>query len=270
MNFLRHCEKPSFLEFLCSNIIYLTKLLDTEVRESKYLVHATNKKCAFEVLELAYKRLHKDEVFYATAKLCIVFETSKFGSVKDGKELTKEVLRKCRRALCEEIRFTSSNPDDASRLARLQLQLHSAAYNCLVALFIRTQTEPKLYLACLFKDDVSKSEFVLEPLVDQKRQYTFAVEVENFREHKTKLISLRNEFRESDTSAGMSNNMDANGSFIGGLSSSNVYPSTQNVCGSSLSEELGIFDFNGSFLRVKLTSQCVFFFHIFNYIYSLR
>jgi hypothetical protein len=94
LHFLRHCEKPSFLEFLCTNTIYLTKLLDAETRESKYMVLATNKKCAFQILELAYKRLHKDELFYATAKLCIVFETSKFGAVKDGKELTKEVCKK--------------------------------------------------------------------------------------------------------------------------------------------------------------------------------
>lgn len=263
MNFLRYCEKPSFLEFLCSNIIYLTRILDTEIRESKYSLLATNKKCAFEILELAYKRLHKDEIFHAIAKLCIVFETSKFGAVKDGKELTKEVLRKCRRALCEEIRFTSSDVEQVRQLARLQLQLHSSAYNCLVALFVRTQTEPKLYLACLFKDDIAKSEFVLEPLVDQKKQYTFAVEVENFRERKTKLISLRNEFRESDTSfSTTANNIDSNGSYIGSLNSSNAYLSTQNAYGSSLSEELSIFDFSGNLSRVRyltLYFPCNFF-----------
>ena len=122
---------------------------------------AMNKKCAFELLELTYKRLHKDEIFFASAKLCIAFETTKHGKAKDGKELTKEVLRKCRKSLCEEVKFISNMSDAAlSKLNNLQLQLHCAAYNCLVSLFIRTQTEPKLYLACLFKDDTAKVTFL--------------------------------------------------------------------------------------------------------------
>jgi len=45
---------------------------------------------------------------------------------------------------------------DLDQLVSLQYQMHCSAYNCLCSLFIRTQTEPKLYQAFLFKDDVAK------------------------------------------------------------------------------------------------------------------
>ena len=57
-------------------------------------------------------------------------------------------------------------------------QLHCAAYNCLVALFIRTQKEPRLYSAYLFKDDESKMEFIFEPLIAKSKEYKFSIEVE--------------------------------------------------------------------------------------------
>ena len=114
-----------------------------------------------------------------------------------------QVLRKCRKSLCEQVRFSSSDADQINKLEQLQLQLHSSAYNCLVALFVRTQTEPKLYLACLFKDDVAKGEFVFEPLIDRKREYTFSVEVDSLRERRTRVISLRGEFREDGPVSGL-------------------------------------------------------------------
>ncbi len=101
--------------------------------------------------------LKSKEIFHPSAKLCQSYEQTKFGLIKDGKELTKEVLRKCRKYLCEEIKFTSSmEAQDLDQLVSLQYQMHCSAYNCLCSLFIRTQTEPKLYQAFLFKDDVAK------------------------------------------------------------------------------------------------------------------
>ena len=155
--FLCNCNKPTFLEFLCANIVFLINILDIDLNESSFEIHATNKKSVFKILELAYRRLHKDEIFFSSAKLSIVYETNKFGSLKDGKELTKEVLRKCRKYLIEEVKFISNtDPVKNEKLLNLQRQMHCSAYNCLVALFVRTQTEPKLYIAFLFKDDNSK------------------------------------------------------------------------------------------------------------------
>ncbi len=222
---------------------------------------ATNKKCVYELIELTYKRLHKDEIFHATAKLCISFETSRFGSTKDGKELTKDVLRKCRKCLAEELKFDpiSMNNERLEKLNSLQIQLHCAAYNCLVALFIRTQTEPKLYIACLFKDDTTKGELIFEPLVDRNKQYSFSIEVDNLQERKTKFISLRNEFKlncvgDNGGAGGYLDSLHSTNTLVGNALASpgegSGYMNTQNMYESSLSEELGIFDFMNNSSRV--------------------
>jgi hypothetical protein len=59
--------------------------------------------------------------------------------------LTKEILRKCRKNIFEEVKFISNfNKTTLDFNNEIQRKLHCSAYNCLTALFIRTQTEPKL------------------------------------------------------------------------------------------------------------------------------
>ena len=157
VTFLTNCDKPTFLEFMCSNIMNLMGILDADLKESTYDLVSANKAHAFELIEIAYKRLHKDEIFYPNAKICQTYETNKFKEVKDGKELTKEVLRKSRKYLCEDFNFTANlDVETRERYIGLQRKLHCAAYNCLISLFIRTQTEMKFYQAFLFKDDDKK------------------------------------------------------------------------------------------------------------------
>ena len=114
----------------------------------------SDKRCIFDLIQLAYKRLAKDEIFSSNSKVCQTYELIKFKSQKDGKEFTKEIIRKTRKYLC----YNFENDHEGSRL------LHCSAYNCLVVLFIRTQTEPKLYYACLFKDDLAKVSFILKSI----------------------------------------------------------------------------------------------------------
>ena len=72
------------------------------------------------------------------------------------KKLTKDVLKKCYNYLSE-IKFLSiTDSNELDRMKSLQYQFHCSAYNCLCSLFMRTQTDPKFYLAFLFKDDPSK------------------------------------------------------------------------------------------------------------------
>lgn len=157
LNFLNNCDKPVFLDFMCLNINYLIKILEVDLKEDDFYGNCIDNKCAFEIIELAYKRLHKDEIFYSNAKLCITYETGRFGQVKDGKELTKEVLKKSRKHQCEEIRVLSSfEGEKLAKYKEILRETRCAAYNCLISLFIRTQTEPKLYFAFLFKDDAGK------------------------------------------------------------------------------------------------------------------
>ena len=91
-------------------------------------------------------------------------------------------MRKCRKFLfLEDTKLGElvANEQLDRDYLEMKRQLHCSAYNCLVALFIRTQTEPKLFLAFLFKDDANKGEFVFESLIDSARRYKFDVEIEN-------------------------------------------------------------------------------------------
>lgn len=143
-------------------------------------------------------------------------------------------------------------------------KLRCMSYNCMTALFIRTQTEPKLYLACLFKEDSAKNELIFEPLVDKKREYKFSIEMENFNERKTKFISLRNEFKENSNDNPGSNNVN----YIGSIHSTNTmalnnqqaatYLNTQNMYESSLSEELSVFDFTGNSFKSFMSPSSSF------------
>jgi DNA-dependent protein kinase catalytic subunit len=154
MTLLRGCDKPVLIDFVASNILFMMSVIDAEAatsRERDVESVAANKRCMFELVELAYKRLHRDEIFFAGAKVCSTYECGKFGQTKDGKELTKEVIRKCRKHMCAV--SASAYSESVSETMR---QMRCAAYNCLAALFMRTQTEPKLYLAFLFKDDPAK------------------------------------------------------------------------------------------------------------------
>jgi DNA-dependent protein kinase catalytic subunit len=250
--FLEHCEKPIFMDFMCANIMFMIKTLDAEIKENQFEGICMNKKNVFEILQLAYKRLYKDETFFVNSRLCMTFEREKFGQLKDGKELTKEVLRKCRKFLCEEIKqsLSSSSPylNVIEQNLSAERQMHCAAYNCLVSLFIRTQTEPKLYHAFLFKDEASKCEFIFEQLVDKKKQYKFEIESDSLQEKKTKFVSLRNEFRELNAPGGSSTDINYINSMQSNSMATNqvTYLNTQNMYESSLGAELSAYDFTGT------------------------
>lgn len=256
--FLENCEKPVFVEFLCKNLMQMVKILDEDVREATADTMCLNKKNVFEVLTLAYKRLYKDEIFSsASSRVCSLYEKEKFGQVKDGKELTKEVLRKCRKYLCEDVvrgptassltQISSQANTQVEKNLSAQRQLHCSAYNCLVSLFIRTQTEPKLYTAFLFKDDTSKNELIFEQLVDKNKTYQFQIETESVQDKKTRLVSLRNEFRDQRGQSG-----ESSVNYISTMHSTNTmagsvtYMNTQNMYESSLSDELSAYDFTTS------------------------
>jgi hypothetical protein len=81
--FLEHCEKPVFLDFMCENVMFLVKILEEDIKPdaSTFEFNCFYKKSIFEILQLAFKRLYKDEIFFPSAKLCIEFEKSKFGKL---------------------------------------------------------------------------------------------------------------------------------------------------------------------------------------------
>ena len=153
--FLENCNKQVFIEFICQNMTNIVNILESYELNLKLntLGDLCDKRCLFDLIHLVYKRLSKDEIFSTNSKICQTYEILKFKGCKDGKEFTKEIIRKTRKYLCYS--FENENENSGARL------LHCSAYNCLAALFIRTQTEPKLYNACLFKDDLAKVNKIL-------------------------------------------------------------------------------------------------------------
>jgi hypothetical protein len=158
--FLENCNKQVFIEFICQNMQSITNILELYELNLKLNTPGDlcDKRCIFDLVQLSYKRLAKDEIFSSNSKVCQTYEMIKFKGYKDGKEFTKEIIRKTRKYLC----YNFENDYEGSRL------LHCSAYNCLAALFIRTQTEPKLYYACLFKDDLAKVIFLFCCYTDVK------------------------------------------------------------------------------------------------------
>ncbi len=62
MTFLTNCDKSIFLDFVTRNIITLISILDTDLKEFSYGTNALNKKIVFDIINLSYKRLHKDVI----------------------------------------------------------------------------------------------------------------------------------------------------------------------------------------------------------------
>ena len=92
--FLENCDKPVFLDFMCSNLTLITKMIDEELRSPdsvQFESMCLNKKNAFEILQLAYKRLYKDEIFSANARLCMIYETEKCGNLIS--KIISQILR---------------------------------------------------------------------------------------------------------------------------------------------------------------------------------
>lgn len=80
VEFAKSCHKPVFIDLMCANICSLFDLIDVELREAATFESiCMNRINAFKLIDLIYKRLLKDEIFSTSAKLCIAYETKKFG-----------------------------------------------------------------------------------------------------------------------------------------------------------------------------------------------
>ena len=60
----------------------------------------------------------------------------------------------------------------------LRRQYHCHAYNMLVAVISCTQTKPQFYQGFLFKEDLTKGQYLFDNLIDAEKEYRFEVELE--------------------------------------------------------------------------------------------
>lgn len=76
----RACTKPVFIDLVSAQVVFLFELLDTELKEASFEAACSNRIWALRFIDLAYKRLLKDEIFSSSARLCVAYETKKFGT----------------------------------------------------------------------------------------------------------------------------------------------------------------------------------------------
>ena len=63
-------------------------------------------------------------------------------------------------------------------LYELRRQYHCYAYNMLVAVISCTQNKPQFFLGFLFKEDLSKGQYLWDNIIDSEKDYQFQIELE--------------------------------------------------------------------------------------------
>ncbi|XP_030839871.1 DNA-dependent protein kinase catalytic subunit [Strongylocentrotus purpuratus] len=117
----------------------------------------------------------------------------------------------------------------------LRRQFHCAAFNCSAAIISCVQDNIKFYNAFLFSENHAKGQFLLDNLVDPKKEYGFAIEMDAPVERKKRFVAIRTQARETNTPEES-----------GYVSGPAHYLSSQYLSDSSLSEDVNQFDFSSS------------------------
>ncbi|XP_077126580.1 DNA-dependent protein kinase catalytic subunit [Ranitomeya variabilis] len=227
------CSSDALKDFFSKIINFSMDVLKsrfTKTSETAFDTQLTKKIGYYKMLEVLYLRLSKDEIYSKESRINHAFE----GTVNvDEKLLTKTLLKSCYDAYTE-------NMSGETQLLEKRRQYHCAAYNCAIAIGSCTFTESKFYHGFLFTEKKEKNVFILENIIDLKRQYSFPIEVEVPMERKKKYLSIRKKARE-DT------NED---------SDEPQYLSSQSyMADSSLSEEMSQFDFSTGVQSFSYSSQ---------------
>lgn len=237
---LRVLSKTALIEFFCCNISYIMDVLESKIikwSEDKLERQLTEKLCCFQILQVMYFRLEKDEV---NSKLSSINKAYCEGKELNGNELTKTITK-----ISHKIK--SENMHGETLCLETYRQLHCAAYNLLISIISCTQTDQKFYSAFLFSENEAKSEYLLDNLIDKKRTYTFPVEIQPHLEKKNTFVSVREELRSLRRKK--IDGMDS-GQPSGSYHLSSVY-----LADSSLSADFGRYDFTTTASHLTFTSN---------------
>ena len=247
-----------YQKYICALVI---EQWDTKLDLTSPTINTTlmNRIATYRLLDYMYTILNKDDVFGSNSSIARVFyETAKqqeearkvlnldipikLGPTIDGKELTKYVIARARAQFIDAklIRAMDMN---------LTRALATSSFNCLISLLICTQTEAKLYKAFIFDANPSKDEYIFENLIDADRQYTFPLELEHYykKDKRTLLHLLCKKIRTTSNTDTPSRS-----------SPSPRYLPSQYLFGSSLTDELAVFDFTSAVVsqqQMPLTSN---------------
>ncbi|XP_077622037.1 DNA-dependent protein kinase catalytic subunit [Crocuta crocuta] len=233
LTLLRHCSLNALREFFSKIVVDAVDVLKsrfTKLNESAFDTQITKKMGCYKILDVMYSRLPKDDVHSKESKINQVFHGS---CVTEGNELTKTLIKLCCDAFME-------NMAGENQLLERRRLYHCAAYNCAISVICCVFTELKFYQGFLFSEKPEKNLLIFENLIDQKRCYTFPVEVEVPMERRKKYIEIRTEAREAGD---------------GGSGGPHYISSLSYLADSSLSEEMSQFDFSTGVQSYSYGSQ---------------
>ncbi|KAK3580733.1 hypothetical protein CHS0354_005741 [Potamilus streckersoni] len=185
---LRLIKKSSFIEFCTDHIKELKDIIDVKMSKTESVLEGqlTSRLCCFQLLEVLYTRLSKEEL---TGNDSAVNKAFCDGTVQTGKELTQYISKAAHEAKGEDIRGENI-------LLNLRRQYHCAAYNLLIAVISCTQTDSKFYTGLLFKDDEPKGQFLLQNIIYPDKVYEFPIQLQSPLERQKKFVSIHKEVKQ--------------------------------------------------------------------------
>ncbi|XP_071960307.1 DNA-dependent protein kinase catalytic subunit-like [Antedon mediterranea] len=222
---LRLSSSTAVKKFFTSHIKKILGIIEakqTKYPESTFETQLVSKICCFQLVEIMYSRLTKEELRSPSSEINKAF--CGLDNTK-GEELTRTISKISRTVMVEDVRGESVAKE-------LRRQLHCMAYNTMMAVVCCTQTDLKFYNAFLFNDNAAKGQLLFENIIDSRREYKFEIEYDSQPERKKRYIAIRNQARASTSS--------------GQEGESIHYLSSQYLADSSLSEDIQRFDFTSS------------------------
>jgi DNA-dependent protein kinase catalytic subunit len=233
---MKNCSPECLVEFFQSHICDIMDVLECKVlknSDSALEDQLVCKICCFRFIEVLYFHLHSSALSTSGSKL-----NSKYckGEPKTGKELTQAITKCGHAAKSENLTGDQVYPE-------LRRQYHCFAYNMLVAVISCTQTKLQFYSVFLFKEDVSKGQYLWDNLIDPDKEYNFPIELETPLDRKKQIMAIKDELKQTSDN-------EAVGSTLSPERSPLIPPryiSTQYLADSSLTADVSQYDFSVNF-----------------------
>ena len=231
--------KLSFLrDFYVKHVKSFMTILESKFSkfpEAAFDTQLQIKICSFRIMSCLFLLMPKSELISATSAIVRAY----IEQPTTGKELCQGLTKVARGACTEDMRGETA-------LLETRRRYHCAAYNCLVSVISSTQTDLKFYKGFLFAENIQKGQFLFDNFVDKDKKYEFMTELEVPFERKRKLKLIRKSAQPlADGSAGQD-------------AGKGRYLSSQYLMETSLSQDLGQFDFNSpaeAYAPAKLTER---------------
>ncbi|CAF4567980.1 unnamed protein product, partial [Rotaria sp. Silwood1] len=267
LKILTSVNKSTLIEFYKKYIsVFVIEQLDIKIDLTLTTITSIliNKIATYRFIDYMYTILNKDDVFglnsliaknfYETVKkqeearkllnIEMPITLIKIGSTMDGKELTKYIIARARAQFIdgkiiksmENMLNNVTNIEKEMKMNLIRL-LAMSSFNCLISVLICTQTEAKLYKAFIFDANPSKDEYIFENIIDPDYKYKFPLELEHYyKKDKRTLLNIL--CKKILTSSNTDNQYYQQRSSI-----TPRYLPSQYLFGSSLTDELALFDF---------------------------